>query len=297
MHTTTRIRKSHYFKAWILTTRPKTLILSIVPFVVGTLFALKLVDVDWELMFFAMLSAFFIQIGTNFINDVYDFKNNADRPTRLGPKRGIQSGILTVSQVFFAGVTCFGVALLLGIPLVMKGGALLLAVLILSVFFGFLYTAGSKSLAYNGFGELFVLLFFGLVSTGAAFYLQTGFITKEILLLGFQLGCLASLPVAINNLRDIEDDAVSNKKTLAVRFGKTFARIEITILGVIPFLFTAFFGSWQLLLLPALALPLAFIICKHIWTEEPSPSFNTYLGLSILLYVCFSLAVVTATML
>lgn len=281
-----------YAKAWILTTRPKTLILSIIPFLIGSLIAEATTgQLDIAIMAFAAASALFIQIGTNFINDVYDFKNKADKTTRLGPKRGIQNGILTSTQVYLAALSCFAVALLFGIPLVIKGGAVICAVLLLSVICGYIYTGGPKPLAYNGLGELFVILFFGLISTLCAFYFQTGFVTWEIAVTGLQLGCLASLPIAINNLRDIEDDAAVNKKTLAVRFGKTFARAEITLLALIPFALNVFavnFWTYNFLILFVFAL---FLII-NIWRTEPSALYNTFLGRSILLYIVFSLFLV-----
>lgn len=283
------INKTDYVKAWILTTRPKTLILSVFPFFVGTCVALnKVGQLDFSIMAFAILSALFIQIGTNFINDVYDFKNKADKVTRLGPKRGIQSGILTSSQVFLAALFCFALALISGIPLVLMGGAPICFILILSVIFGFIYTGGPKPLAYNGLGELFVIIFFGLVSTMCAYFFQTGYIDNSIALVGLQLGLLASMPIAINNLRDIEDDAKVDKKTLAVRCGKTFARIEISLLVLVPFTLLFFQDS----ILPALALPLALSLCKNIWETEPSSIYNQFLGKSIMLYMIFNLLLI-----
>lgn len=278
-----------YAKAWILTTRPKTLILSIIPFLVGSLIAEATTGkLDIAIMAFAALSALFIQIGTNFINDVYDFKNKADKTTRLGPKRGIQNGVLTSTQVYLSALFCFAIALILGIPLVIKGGAVICAVLLLSVICGYIYTGGPKPLAYNGLGELFVILFFGLTSTLCAFYLQAGFVTLEIAVTGLQLGCLASLPIAINNLRDIEDDALVNKKTLAVRFGKTFARAEITLLAILPFALNVYatnFWTFNYLTLFIFALLLIF----NIWRTEPSALYNTFLARSIIIYIVFSL--------
>ena len=281
-----------YAKAWILTTRPKTLILSIFPFLVGSLIAEATAGhLDIAIMAFAATSALFIQIGTNFINDVYDFKNKADKTSRLGPKRGIQSGILTSTEVYLAALFCFAIALLLGIPLVIKGGVVICAVLLLSVICGYIYTGGPKPLAYNGLGELFVILFFGLTSTLCAFYLQTGFVTWELAVTGLQLGCLASMPIAINNLRDIEDDAAVNKKTLAVRFGKTFARAEITLLALFPFALNVYAANfWTFNYLTLFIFALLLII--NIWRTEPSALYNTFLARSVILYIVFSLFVV-----
>ncbi len=279
--------KNSYFKAWVLTTRPKTLILSVIPFLMGTGLAFsKTVEIQWLLMISAMLSAFFIQIGTNCINDVYDFKNKADKETRLGPKRGIQSGVLSHSEVYCGGVACFIIAFLFGIPLILKGGILLSLILTSSIACGYLYTGGKKPLAYNGLGEVFVLLFFGLISTCTAFFMQTGYVDQKVLCVGLQLGLLACMPIAINNLRDIKDDTEANKKTLAVRFGKTFARVEITFLALLPFLISIFLHN----LWPLLVLPLGVSIIRYIWKIEPANTYNIFLSQSILLYVLFSLS-------
>ena len=295
---TVKIRSSDYMKAWVLTTRPKTLLLSVFPFLVGTVVATtKTYKINWFLMLFAMLSAFFIQIGTNFINDVYDFKNKADKATRLGPKRGIQSGILTVSQVYSAGIACFVIALLFGIPLIMKGGFPIFLILLASVACGYLYTGGPKPLAYNGLGEVFVLIFFGVVSTSAAYFFQTGVVDTQIIIIGLELGALATLPIAINNLRDIKDDTEVNKKTLAVRFGQKFARFEITVLCFLPFLLNFYFENIVITFAPWLMLPLSLSITRHIWTTKPSELYNIFLGQSILLYVLFSVCLMVGFLL
>jgi len=283
-----------YFDAWVSTTRPKTLILSVFPFLIGTaIAAYEVTTIQWNLMVFAVFCAVCIQIGTNFINDVYDFKNKVDRPTRLGPKRGVHSGILTSSQVFLAGISCFIAALLFGIPLVVKGGVPICLILFASVISGYIYTAGPKPLAYNGLGELFVLIFFGLVSTASAFFFQTGFIDTKILVVGTEIGLLACVPIALNNLRDIEDDRRADKKSLAVRFGKPFARVEISFLVFMPFILNLYFENFLITFLPWASLPIGFSILKFIWNNEPSEAYNSYLVRSILLYVCFALLLMT----
>jgi len=286
-----QIKRADYMNAWVSSTRPKTLILSVFPFLIGTVFAIPHTNrINWVLMLFAMVSALSIQIATNFINDVFDFKKKADKATRLGPKRGIHSGILTSSQVYLAALGFFAIALLFGIPLIIKGGLPICLILLISVACGYLYTGGPKPLAYNGLGEVFVLIFFGLVSTAAAFYFQTGYVDFQILLVGFELGALATLPIAINNLRDIKDDTLANKKTLAVRFGKKFARCEITALAFLPFILNFYFENVALTFTPWLTLPLTLSITRHIWKTEPNETYNIFLGQSVLLYALFSIS-------
>lgn len=284
-----KLDQMRYLDAWILTTRPKTLILSIFPFLMGTIVAAsEVMSIQWHLMIFGMLSAICIQIGTNFINDVYDFKNKVDKATRLGPKRGIHSGTLNSSQVFLAAISCFVAALLFGIPLVLKGGVPICLILLSSVMSGYIYTAGPKPLAYNGLGELFVLIFFGLVSAASAYFFQTGQVDGKILIIGLEMGLLACAPMAINNLRDIDDDRQANKNTLAVLFGKGVARVEISVFVLLPFILNLYFENFLITFLPWLALPIAYSILSYIWKNEPSEGYNNFLFRSILLYVLFN---------
>lgn len=280
-------------EAWLVSTRPKTLLLSVFPFVLGALLAYPLIEkFDRLLLGCSILCALFIQVGTNLINDAYDVKRGADTETRLGPKRGLQEGVLSVKEVLNAGILCFAAALLFGIPLVEFGGYPILFILIVSVVFGYLYTGGPAPLAYHGLGELFVLVFFGVVSTLSAYYFQTGVIDYRPFVLGVQLGLFATLPIAINNLRDIHEDALVDKRTLAVRFGKTFGRVEITLLACAPFFINFYWDKPLVGVLPWLASPLAYQLVKSVWAHEPGKIYNKHLGLSILLYVAFSVLLI-----
>lgn len=278
--------------AWLVAMRPKTLTASFVPVLVGTALAYSIQGyVDITLALWALLSAICIQIGTNLINDALDFKKGADSPSRLGPKRLIQQGIALPSQVLGAGLTFLAFALLAGIPLVMKAGWPLLIILLISVALAYLYTGGPYPLAYRGLGDLFVFLFFGLVSTAAIFYVQTGYLGPMALLAGAQVGLLATVLIAINNLRDIEGDAAASKRTLAVRFGMLFGRIEITLLLFAPFalgyLWNGFgydMPSW----LPIATLPLAGKIARSVWSTPPSAKYNDFLAQSALLQILFA---------
>lgn len=278
-------------EAWLLSTRPKTLCLSITPFIVGSVAAyVKQGSLNWVIFFCAILSAICIQIGTNLINDAYDAKHGTDTEKRLGPKRGVQAGVLTPQQVRLGGFFSFLLALGFGVPLVGAGGVPILLVLLASVICGFLYTGGPFPLAYKGLGEVFVIAFFGIVSTAAGYFLQTGIVDAALIVIGLQLGLLATLPIAINNLRDTEEDSRANKRTLAVRFGKTFARYEIAGCAVIPFVLGAFWVTTLHPLVfagPLLTLPLAIKIVRGIWENEPGKVYNRYLGLSVLLHTLF----------
>lgn len=279
------------FSNWLTLLRPKTLTASLVPFVAGT--ALAYADgasIHFSLLFFALLSAFFIQTGTNLINDSFDYQRGADNKKRLGPIRAVQLGLASAKQVYIAGLVSFAGGFLFGIPLIVHGGAPIAAVLILSVIAGYCYTGGPLSLAYIGLGDLFVLIFFGWVATGAAYWLQTGIIDKSSLVLGTQIGLLCTALVAVNNLRDVDTDRAAKKKTLAVRFGKTFARMEIGFLACFPFLLSFYWlknGYAYAALMPWMSFFLAIILAKKVAIEEPSKNYNQFLGLAALLHLSF----------
>lgn len=279
--------------SWILAARPKTLTAAFVPVLVGTCLAeLSLDAIQWTLAFFALMSSFFIQIGTNLINDALDFKKGADTPQRLGPSRVTQQGWLSPQQVLGAGLLCFALAAIFCIPLIYQGGIWFFVLLVTSLLCGYLYTGGPAPLAYVGLGDVFVLLFFGFASTVSTYFLQMDSLSYKPFLAGLQIGLLATALIAINNLRDHVEDAKSHKRTLAVRFGKTFARRELTILLTLPFFLGAIWYSlgfvWAALL-PLLLLPMAVRLLRAIWKTEPSIQYNTFLAQSAFLHLGFGI--------
>lgn len=279
-------------KEWFWAARPKTLPTAIVPFLAGTFLAFaRGYQIDWSLMIWAWLSAVCIQVGTNITNDAYDFKRGGDLHTVLGPQRatraGLLSGRLTFDQVLRVGLVFFAAVLLFGIPLMIHGGWTVAAVLVLSIIAGFLYTGGPYPLAYHGLGDLFVIVFYGFVATGAAYWLQSGVLDRWSLLLSIQIGCLCTTMIAINNLRDVHNDSLAYKRTLPVRFGVLFGRLEITLMAALP-IATNFLWPWaSVKWLPLLASPLAARIAYKIWTHEPSSAYNEFLALSGLYMLAF----------
>lgn len=284
--------KKHSLKAWFLASRPRTLPVSLPPIIVGTALASQQVEhLNWLLVGCALLSSLGIQIGTNLVNDALDFKKGADAVGRLGPKRMTQEGFLSFHQVLAAGCLCFGFALLCGIPLMLVGGWPLVFILFLSVACGYLYTGGPLPLAYTGVSDFFVLLFFGWVSTGAVYYLQTGKIDFSCFLAATQIGLLAIVPHAINNLRDHVSDARVNKKTLAVRFGPRFARWEIAFLSLIPFVLGLLWlkeGHLWMAVLPFWSLPAIVRNLRSIGLTEPSFQYNQFLAKSAMCQLLFA---------
>lgn len=280
-------------KSIILAFRPKTLTAALVPCLAATaLVKATQASVDMSVLYFALAASFLIQIGTNLVNDAVDFKKGADNEKRIGPQRITQAGILTANQVMALGSLCFLIAVLCGIPLVMKGGWPIVAIGVASVAMGYSYTAGPFPLAYLGLGDLFVILFFGLIAVMGMVFIMTGQWTLDAFWLGLQIGFHATVLIAINNLRDIYGDKEVNKKTLAVRFGVTFSRSEILALAFLPFIMNLYWfkqGLTWAAVLPLLALPLAVKVSKNVFTTEPSPAYNKFLGQSAGLHLLFGL--------
>ena len=211
-------------KTWILASRPKTLFAAVSPVIIGTVMAMGDGAAHWPSALAALLGAIFIQIGTNFANDYADFFKGADTHERLGPTRVTQAGMVTPTTMRNATIIAFGVAVLVGINLVWRGGLPIVAVGILSILAGILYTAGPYPLAYIGAADLFVLLFFGPVAVGGTYYVQTLEIHSAVLIAGLAPGLFSMAILTVNNLRDVDQDRAANKRTPVVRFGRAFAR-------------------------------------------------------------------------
>jgi 1,4-dihydroxy-2-naphthoate octaprenyltransferase len=264
--------------ALVLAARPKTLTAAFVPVLVGTALAAALEHpIAWWRAGLALLGAGAIQIGTNLFNDLLDFQRGADTSRRVGPIRVTQAGLLSPAMVRGAAITSFGVALAAGVPLAIVGGLPILVLGLLSLGFGYAYTGGPYPLAYNGLGELFVLVFFGLGAVGGTYWLHAGALAPEVALAGAQVGLLACALLAVNNLRDVVEDATADKRTLAVMLGTTFGRAEIAALALGPFLLGL---TWlprhrpAAALLPLLALPLGIAAVRVVIAHAPGAVYN-----------------------
>jgi 1,4-dihydroxy-2-naphthoate octaprenyltransferase len=249
---------------WVLAARPKTLAAAIVPVLMGSALAThEPPGIRWTVLVFALLGAVLIQVATNFINDALDFRKGADTGERLGPLRVTQAGLLAPEAVMRGAWMSLLGAALCGIPLLYRGGWPILVVGLVSMAMAYAYTGGPFPLAYHGLGELFVILFFGFIAVGATFYLHSLQLTQAALLAGFAAGSLATVLIVINNLRDIEGDRRSNKRTLAARVGERFARAEVAFFALAPFVAVAgiaWIKSQWWLVVTLLALPLAGLV-------------------------------------
>jgi 1,4-dihydroxy-2-naphthoate octaprenyltransferase len=239
------------------------------------------------------MAAIFIQIATNFINDAIDFAKGADSDSRIGPQRVTQSGLLSHKQVMQAAVFFLLLALICGIPLVLKGGLPIVLIGLISLALAYGYTGGPFPLAYLGLGDLFVILFFGLIAVGGTFFLQTGSFSSVVIFPGLQVGFLATVLIAINNLRDAPEDAKVGKKTLAVRFGQTFAKAEITVLCYAPYFLGIAYEErgWTWAAYgPLITVPLVSRLVRGIWSSSASYSMNRFLVLAAAVHLLFGIA-------
>jgi 1,4-dihydroxy-2-naphthoate polyprenyltransferase len=173
-----------------------------------------------------LICAVLIQIGTNFANDVFDFQKGTDNVGRKGPLRVTQAGLVTPRQMKGATILVLGLAFLISLYLAARAGWPIALVAVSAIACAVLYTGGPWPLGYLGLGDLFVLVFFGPVAVGGTYYIMTGQVTGVVLLAGLALGMIATAILVVNNLRDLETDRKSGKKTLAARFGGKFARAE-----------------------------------------------------------------------
>lgn len=178
----------------------------------------------------ALLGALLIQVGTNFANDVFDFKKGADTTERLGPLRVTQAGLLSPRQVMIGMWLTFGAAALIGLYLAVVGGWPIVVIGILSIASGIAYTGGPFPLGYNGLGDLFVFVFFGLVAVCGTYYVQALTVSAASVWAAVPVGLLATAILVVNNLRDIATDRAAGKKTLAVRLGRRGAQVEYLLL-------------------------------------------------------------------
>lgn len=211
---------------WILAARPKTLPAAAAPVVVGSAAAFH----DGAFNFFpalaALLGALLLQIGANIANDYFDFFKGADTSQRLGPLRVTQAGLLKPSQVWTGMWVVFGTAALLGIYLTYEAGWPVVAIGLASIAAAILYTGGPFPIGYNGLGEVFVFIFFGLAATVGTYFVQAKTVTSLAWWSALPPGFLIVAILIVNNLRDIRTDTAAGKRTMATRLGERGTKIE-----------------------------------------------------------------------
>ena len=258
--------QTNSIKAWVLAARPKTLAAAATPVLIGCSLAIADGAFQWTPAVLCFLFAFSMQIDANFINDYYDFLKGSDREDRLGPERACAQGWITLpamkkGMIFTTLLSCFW-----GVLLLRYCGWEMIPVGLLCVLFAFLYTAGPYPLAYHGWGDVLVIVFFGFVPVGCTYYTMAHDWTWNVTMGCAACGLVSDLLLMLNNYRDREQDKISGKQTLIVRFGEKTGRYAYLWLGIIAAglcTYYAFNGH-----LWAALLPLLFLI-PHIttWNE------------------------------
>ncbi len=286
-------------RAWLAAIRPATLTAAIGPVAVGS--ALAAADGAFDVLpaAAALAGALLIQIGTNLFNDYADFVKGADTAARLGPPRAVQRGWLTARQVLGGAMGCFALAVIVGLYLVVHAGWPLVVVGALSVACGFAYTGGPAPLAYTGLGDPFVLAFFGVVAVAGTYFVQALTLTPAVIVSGVAVGAVATAILVVNNLRDRHTDRVAGKRTLVVRFGERFGRIEYVVLLAMAYavpvaLLTA--GASAGWLLPLLSLPLAARRVRRVLALDGA-ALNAELAATAQLGLAFNLLLATGVLL
>jgi len=280
-------------RIWLMAARVRTLPAAASPVLVGTALA-GYEHVFHPLRFLAALvGALFIQIGTNLSNDYSDARRGADTEDRLGPVRVTAGGLVPPRRVLVATYLTFGVAVLAGVYLIVVAGWQLLLVGAASILAGVLYTGGPRPYGYEGLGEVFVFLFFGIVAVAGSYFVQVKHLQWEAFALAVPVGLLAAAILVVNNVRDIASDRRAGKRTLAVRLGRHRSRNMLALIVYLAFLLALV--SWVFgpltpwLLLSWLSLPIAARVVRTVRNRADGPSLNRALGRSGLLQLVFCL--------
>lgn len=271
-----------HFRHWLSAARPKTLAAAVVPVLVGASIAWyhQLFRADTTAV--ALFCAFAIQIGTNFANDYFDFIKGADTDQRLGFERATATGLIKPETMKSATILTMLIAFIAGLYLVWIGGWVVLAIGLASLLFGILYTGGPYPLGYNGLGDIFVFIFFGFVAVMGTYYVNALQWSTLSVWASIPVGGLCVNILVVNNLRDVDQDRIANKRTLGVLFGEQALRVEyisMLIISYLSLLIIYFFypvSYW--IFLPLLSMPEAFRLNSLIRNNKDKRTLNDTLG-------------------
>jgi len=234
----------------------------------------------WSVALVTALAAVLIQIGTNLYNDAADYHRGGDGPARVGPPRVTAQGLLGAFEVIRAALLCFVAAAVAGSYLSVIGGWPILVLGLLSIACGWAYSGGPVPIAYTPLGELFVVVFFGLVAVGGTYWLVAGAFALPPVVAGLMMGSFAAAVLLVNNHRDRDEDARVGRRTLAIAIGTKATRWLFAALMVAPFVLLAPFSClspnaqiWTAFL----AVPVALAVIRQFVTEPPGPGLNLIL--------------------
>jgi len=260
-------------RVWIDATRPKTLAAAFVPVLIGGSLAYGHGQFLWLPTTLALICAFLIQVGTNFANDYFDHVKGADTSSRLGFARATSNGFIAPKTMLNAAIAMMVAAFLLGLLLVIHGGWPILIIGLLSILFGLAYTGGPYPLGYNGLGDLFVFLFFGFAAVMGTYYINAFEWSVQAFWASVAVGALCTNILVINNLRDVEEDRRSGKRTLGVLLGERALKAEYALMLILAFAIPPHFFvqegyGWQVLLPMVLLLPAAVLLHSVVKEED-----------------------------
>jgi 1,4-dihydroxy-2-naphthoate octaprenyltransferase len=287
--------------AWILASRPSTLAAAVVPVVVGAACAYAMGGLRLDGTLAALLGAIWIQIGTNFANDVFDFEKGADTKDRIGPTRAVQAGLLDAAQMRRGMWVAFAVAVLIGAYLTWVAGWPLVVIGIASILSGIAYTGGPYPLGYNGLGDVFVFAFFGFVAVCGTVFINLETVPEIAWWAAVPVGAVSTAILVVNNVRDRVSDATAGKRTLVVLLGRRGGVAEYILLMLAAYLVPVVLvmrgvaGWWGLL--PLVSLPMAVALTLQLSRLDGPPLNATLVGTARLLFVygvLFAVGIVVA---
>ena len=280
-------------RLWLVAARPRTLPAAVAPVLVGTALAISADEFRPLAFVAALIGSVFIQIGTNLSNDYSDARRGADTEDRLGPVRVTAGGLMPPRRVLIGTYVAFGIAVVAGLYLAAVAGWELLLVGVASIAAGVLYTGGPRPYGYEGLGELFVFLFFGVVAVVGSYYVQAEELPWEAFALSVPVGLLAAGILVVNNVRDVDTDRRAGKRTLAVKLGARLARALFLAMLALAYLAPVAIPladglSWWTAL-PLVSIPLAVPLWQTVRTRSDGPSLNAALAGTGRLLAVFSL--------
>ena len=275
-------------KIWLAGARPRTLPAAIAPVLIGT----SLINIDgeainWINAMLALLVGLLLQVAVNYSNDYSDGVRGTDE-VRVGPIRLVASGLKTPSQVKNAALLTYFIASICGLFLALRTSPLLIIIGAFAILAGWKYTGGKNPYGYNGFGEISVFIFFGLVATIGTYYVQAGEITLLSFIVAIPMGALACAILAVNNIRDRAQDELSGKRTLAVRLGDVNARLFYVSLLVFAHV-AAIATLIPTALLTLMAVPMSYSISKSVLSGVSGKDLIPALGRTGKLQLVFAI--------
>jgi len=251
-----------------------------VPVVVGAALAWSQgAGVDTLTLVITLACAVLIQIGTNLFNDSSDGLRGADGLERVGPPRLTGARLASAAQVRNAAIATFALALVAGIYLVVIGGIAILVIGLASLAAGYAYSAGPRPLSHGPWGELYVIVFFGVVAVAGSYYLQMHLVPNlAVLIAGAAIGCPAAAVLVVNNTRDVDADRSAGRQTLAGRLGAAASSWLYAALMFAPFPLLILALGWAQAGLALLVLPLAVWLSFRFRSTKPGPAMNEQLA-------------------